>query len=47
MNICIPANIRFEHYKSLEEIKLENKISAIPLEIPLFSDVNEAIKYIP
>jgi hypothetical protein len=35
----IPANIRFEFYKTRENIKLENKFSAIPMKLPLCNDI--------
>ena len=39
INIGIPANIRFEHYESPEKVKLENKIAALPLCLPLKNDI--------
>eukprot|EP00347_Sterkiella_histriomuscorum_P012286 403369170 len=47
INLVIPANIRFEHYKSLEELKLENKFAVVPLKIPLIEDINKSMKEIP
>jgi len=42
--MVIPANIRFGHYQSREEVKLENKFAAIPLKIPLVSKVEDGVK---
>ena len=47
VNIVIPANIRFKHYPSIDELKLENKFAAVPLRIPLKGDIKEALKVIP
>ena len=35
INLVIPANIRFEHYGSWENVKFENKFAPVPLVIPL------------
>jgi hypothetical protein len=43
----IPANIRYQHYEKVEDIKLENKFAPIPLTIPLSKDLIEAFKLIP
>lgn len=37
--MCIPANIRYRHYETLEELKLENKFAPVALQIPLRSDI--------
>ena len=42
INIAIPANIRFEFYDKREKVKLENKFSAVPLEIPLVDDMQNS-----
>ena len=47
MQVVLPANIRFGHYKDVKHIKLENKFAPITLSIPLFSSVNDACKAIP
>jgi hypothetical protein len=44
INIVIPANIRFKHYETIEEIKLENKFAGINLAIPLANNIDEAIR---
>ena len=44
MNIVIPANIRFSHYKSLQDLKFENKFAPVPLVIPLDSDITKSIQ---
>lgn len=46
VNIVIPANIRFQHYETLEEIKLENKFAPVPLPIPLFENVVTSLQEI-
>jgi len=35
VNIVIPASVRFEFYPKREDVKLENKFSAIPVVFPL------------
>ena len=40
--MVIPANIRFEFYKSRDHMKLENKFSVLPLRIPLIKTMQEA-----
>lgn len=35
INLMMPANIRFKFYPTKEQIVLENKFSAIPLNVPL------------
>ena len=47
INICIPANIRFDHYKSAEKLLIENKLSFTNLYIPLTSSIQESIQLIP
>jgi len=39
IGIIIPANIRFEFYKSREHIKMENKFSVLPMRIPLVKEM--------
>jgi hypothetical protein len=39
INLAIPANIRFGHYKTWPQVKLENKFAPVPLVIPLDSDI--------
>lgn len=39
INICVPSSLRFSHYKTMKDIKLENKFAPIPLELPLYSDL--------
>ncbi|CDW90218.1 diacylglycerol o-acyltransferase [Stylonychia lemnae] len=43
INIVIPANIRFGHYKTIKELKFENKFAPVPLVIPLDSDITKSI----
>lgn len=43
----IPANIRFQHYQTPQELKLENKFAGVPLTIPLHSDLNVSLQEIP
>lgn len=40
--MVIPANIRFRFYPTREEVKLENKFAALPLTLPLTSDMPSA-----
>ena len=47
LNIMIPANIRFKPFATVEEVKLDNKFAGVPLQIPLYNDLNEALKGIP
>ena len=43
INIIMPANIRYDGmYKTREEVKLENKFTAIPMRIPLISDMENS-----
>lgn len=46
MNIAIPANIRFKHYETWEEVKFENKFAPMPMTIPLHEDIFTSIKEI-
>ena len=39
INISIPANIRFKFYPTPADVKLENKFAAIPLTVPLASNM--------
>lgn len=47
VNIVIPANIRFKHYETIDELKLENKFAPIPVVIPLENTMEKALKVIP
>lgn len=47
VQIVIPANIRFYFYPNKEQVKLENKFSAMPLRIPLSDTMEAAYKKIP
>lgn len=42
LNMIIPANIRFKFYMKREEVKLENKFSAMPLRVPLTDDMENS-----
>ena len=44
VQLVIPANIRFEFYKTREDVKLENKFSAIPLIVPLTPTMKDSYK---
>lgn len=35
IHLNMPVNIRFNFYKTREEVKIENKFSIMPLRIPL------------
>jgi hypothetical protein len=39
--MLLPANIRFGFYKNKEDVKLENRFSAVALRVPL-SDTMES-----
>jgi hypothetical protein len=47
VQIVIPANIRFQHYLTMEELKLENKFAVVPLTIPLNKDMQASLREIP
>jgi len=40
--MVIPANIRFKFYKTREEIKMENKFSALPFKVPLVDNMSSS-----
>ena len=42
IQIVIPASVRFEFYPKREDVKLENKFSAIPIILPLSDTMEEA-----
>jgi hypothetical protein len=44
VQICIPANIRFEFYPTREDVKMENKFAAIPLKLPLVTNMEKSYK---
>lgn len=46
ISIVLPANIRFKHYTSLDNLKLENKFAPIATEIPLCASVEQAVREI-
>lgn len=41
-NLCLPANIRFKFYPTVDDVKLENKFAALPLRVPLTEDMQSA-----
>ena len=45
--MVIPANIRFKHYETFEEVKFENKFTVVPLTIPLHGEIEVALNEIP
>lgn len=47
ISICIPANIRYRHYETLEELKLENKFAPVAVVIPLKADLKESLSEVP
>ena len=47
VNIIIPANIRFGHYQKVEDIRMENHFSVVPLTIPLRDDLKASIQEVP
>ena len=46
VQICIPANVRFEFYPTREDVKMENKFAAIPLKLPLVDNMEKSYKSI-
>lgn len=44
LNIVMPANIRFSLYKSRDQIRFENKFTAVPLQIPMTHSMSSAYK---
>jgi len=42
VNVFIPANIRFEAYKTYKDIKLENKWAALPISLPLIDSMQQS-----
>lgn len=38
----MPANIRFKFYQTLADIKIENRFSALPIKMPLVSNMKDA-----
>lgn len=42
IQIVVPASVRFEFYPKREDVKLENKFSAIPILLPLSDTMEEA-----
>ena len=47
LNIVIPANIRFRHYETLDQLKMENKFAPISMTIPLKKTMEESMKVVP
>ena len=47
LNIVIPANIRFHHYETIEQLKMENKFAPISMTIPLKKNMEESLKVVP
>ena len=39
INILIPANIRFDAYRTRESVKCENIFAAVPLRLPLVTNL--------
>jgi len=44
VNMVIPGNIRFGFYQKREDVKIENKFTAMPLSAPLTKDMASAYK---
>ena len=42
----MPGNIRFGFYQKREDVKMENKFTAMPLLVPLTKDMTSAYKQI-
>jgi NRPS condensation-like uncharacterized protein len=43
INIALPVNIRWEPYNTFNSVKLENKFAPMPIDLPLFEDIEKAI----
>ncbi len=43
LNIAIPANIRFQHYPTWDQVKFENKFAPFPMTVPLEKDLNKSM----
>ena len=43
-NVAIPANVRFRFYPTREDVKAENKFSAIPIVLPLCENMEKSYK---
>jgi hypothetical protein len=44
INICIPANIRWEMYATKEKVKMENKFAPVQMVLPIESDLGLSLK---
>ena len=44
MRIAMPCNIRWKHYETADEVKLENRFAPMALKIDLESDAHSAIE---
>lgn len=43
INIALPVNIRWEPYSTFNSVNLENKFAPMPIDLPLFEDIDKAI----
>lgn len=42
LSILLPANVRYKFYQTADEVKLENKFSALPLQVPMVANMKDA-----
>jgi len=42
LSVFMPANIRYSLYKEKKDVKIENKFAAVPLKMPLISDMKNS-----
>jgi hypothetical protein len=47
VDIIIPANIRFEHYQSMQKLLIENKLAFVDFNIPLSDSIADSISQTP
>jgi hypothetical protein len=46
IQVLLPANIRFGFYPTREDVKVENKFAALPLKLPLITNMKDSYKQI-
>lgn len=46
-NLCVPVNVRWARYETFEQVKLENKIAAVVIKIPLADTCSESLCSVP
>lgn len=43
IKVAIPANIRWDAYKTYDEVRLENKFAILPIKLHLTQDLHQAL----